>query len=373
MRRAAGRVRRAVRAVHLWLGLGLGGLFVLLGLTGSVLAFYPEIDAMLHPEIRVDGAAPPDWDRALVTLRQTWPEKTGPWRLEVRGHGAAIPARYYAPPERAGHPFRPMMVWLSPDGATVLRRDYWGEYAMTFIYDLHFRLLLGEAGGTVIGWLGFGLLALLLSGLWAWWPRGSWTKALRLKRGAHPQRALRDWHKLAGLGSLAFLLILTVTGIMLELPDESDAALAAAGLKVDHPRHVHGSGSAGVQVSPSRAAALAMAALPGARVAWIESPPITGGTWRLRMQVAGDPSARFPHSFVWIDAARGRVLAIEDARLAGAGKQVNNWLHPLHDGTAGGLAGRILVALAGLAPLALFLTGWLRWRSRQRRPARTDT
>lgn len=75
---------------------------------------------------------------------------------------------------------------------------------MTFIYDLHYRLLLGETGGIVLGWTGFALLALLLSGLWAWWPRGSWAKALRLKRHAH-RSALRDWHKLAGLsGSVSF-------------------------------------------------------------------------------------------------------------------------------------------------------------------------
>ena len=57
---------------------------------------------------------------------------------------------------------------------------------------------------SLIGWTGLALLVLLLSGLWAWWPRGSWTKALRFKRHAHPQRALRDWHKLAGLSGFGF-------------------------------------------------------------------------------------------------------------------------------------------------------------------------
>ena len=42
MRQRGDTLRRWVRRVHLWLGLGLGGLFVLLGLTGSVLVFYPE-------------------------------------------------------------------------------------------------------------------------------------------------------------------------------------------------------------------------------------------------------------------------------------------------------------------------------------------
>ncbi|MGD9472945.1 MAG: PepSY-associated TM helix domain-containing protein [Novosphingobium sp.] len=378
MRQKGDRLRHWVRRLHLWLGLGLGGLLVLLGLTGSILAFYPELDALLHPEIRpethVEGSGPPDWDRALATVRATYPEKDGPWRFEVTDQPGAIPARYYDPPERPGYAFRPMMVWLSPDGGAVLRRDYWGEYGMTFIYDLHYRLLLGETGGKVLGWVGFALLALLLSGLWAWWPRiwsrGSWTKALRFKPGAPPQRALRDWHKLTGLSGLGFLLILTVTGIMLELPDESDAALGAIGLPVDHSPHVHeqvAQTSISRVIPPSKAIETAMARLPGARLAWIETPPASGGTYRLRMQVPGDPSFRFPHSFVWVDGATGEALAVQDARKAASGSTVNNWVHPLHDGSAGGLVGRILATLTGLVPLVLFVTGWMRWRARRRR------
>lgn len=368
MRQQGDRLRRAVRKIHLWLGLGLGGLFVLLGLTGSILAFYPELDALLHPEIRMEGhsslASPPDFDQALKTVRQAYPDRVGPWRFEVTGEAGAIPARYYKPPERAGHGFRPMMVWLSPDGSGVLRRDYWGEYAMTFVYDLHYRLLLGETGRVVLGWTGFALLALLLSGLWAWWPRGSWAKALRIKRRAPPQRALRDWHKLAGLVGSVFLILLTGTGIMLELPEESDTALIAIGLPVEPMAHVHGP-AAPLLVTPSRAVSVAQTALPGARIAWIETPPASGGAYRLRMQVPGDPSLRFPHSFVWVDGASGKVLAVQDARAAPSGTTVNNWVHPLHDGSAAGLTGRILAALAGLIPLALFVTGWLRWRARR--------
>ena len=55
MRQKGDRLRHWVRRLHLWLGLGLGGLLILLGLTGSILAFYPEIDALLHPEIRIEG------------------------------------------------------------------------------------------------------------------------------------------------------------------------------------------------------------------------------------------------------------------------------------------------------------------------------
>lgn len=373
MRWTGDRLRRAVRKAHLWLGLGLGGLFVLLGLTGSILAFYPELDALMHPEIRAEGSAPPDWDQALITLRTAYPDKQGPWRLEVTGAPGALPARYYQPPEREGYAFRPMMVWLSRDGSRIIRRDYWGEYAVTFIYDLHYRLLLGEVGGKVLGWSGFLLLALLLSGIWAWWPRGSWRKALRFKRNAPAQRSLRDWHKLVGLSGALLLIMLTITGIMLELPDESDAALSAIGFSVEHGPHVHdtaGSATSAKMILPSQAVQAATIALPGARLAWIETPSALQGVYRMRMQVPTDPSYRFPHSFVWIDGASGQLLAVEDARNAPPGVVVNNWVHPLHDGSAGGTFGRVLVAVLGFFPLALLATGWLRWTRRRGKGAK---
>ena len=42
------------------------------------------------------------------------------------------------------------------------------------------------------------------------------------------------------------------------------------------------------------------------------------------------------------------------------------WLHPLHDGSALGLPGRLLVCAAGLCPLGLCLTGVWRWTDRRR-------
>ncbi|HMS19520.1 PepSY domain-containing protein [uncultured Sphingorhabdus sp.] len=360
-------MRSLIRQTHMWLGLSLGGLFVLLGLTGSILVFYTEIDAILNPEIRIESSAEPDWDLALQTVRIAYPDKAGPWRFEVPGRGKAIPARYYDPPETAGRAFAPMMVWLSPDGSRVLRRDYWGDYAMTFVYDLHYRLLLGEFGGKIVGYTGLLLFFLLLSGLWAWWPRSDWHKALRYKVKAAPLRQLRDQHKLAGLVGVPLLLMLVVTGVMLALPDESDAVLGTISGPVDAAPQPVSQNWQGAPISVSTAMLRARTALPAGRIAWVEVPSGGDGAFRIRMQIPGDPSLRFPHSFVWIDQYDGRVLAIVDARRAGVSTTINNWLHPLHDGSAGGLALRILAAIAGLIPLILFWTGLVRWRLRRTR------
>ncbi|HEX4873795.1 MAG TPA: PepSY domain-containing protein [Sphingorhabdus sp.] len=359
-------MRKAVRKLHLWLGLSLGCLLVLLGLTGSLLVFYTEIDGLLHPEIAVQQSAAPDWDRALLTVRSAYPQKTGPWRFEVKGDGRAIPARYYNPPETAGRDFAPMMIWLAPDGSRILRRDFWGDYAMTFIYDLHYRLLLGKTGAVVVGYSGLAIFLLLLSGLWAWWPRGSLRKALKLKLNGATIRRLRDQHKMTGLISLLPMLLLSATGVALSLPEETEAVLRATVGPIEQESVPQMSAKNGTPISVQQAVSLAQIRLPDAKVRWIYVPGAGDGLFTIRMQQPGDPSDRFPHSFVHLDKYDGRIVAVSDTTKAGASSTVLNWLHPLHDGSAGGIFLRVLWALLGLAPLILAWTGWRRWQLRQK-------
>lgn len=216
--------------------------------------------------------------------------------------------------------------------------------------------------------------------MWAWWPRGRFGPALRFKRDAVPVRRLYDLHKWAGLLSLPLLVMLVGTGVMLALPGPSDAMLSALIGPVSRPQKVVVPVPAAVSpqstVSLSTALAAAHRTLPQARLAWMEVPglPSADGARQgllqqravmVRVQQPGDPSRRFPHSYVWIHPMTGDVMAVHDRERLGAAHSINNWLHPLHDASVGGLPLRLLVALIGLAPAALFVTGLLRWCRRR--------
>ena len=112
--------------------------------------------------------------------------------------------------------------------------------------------------------------------------------------------------------------------------------------------------------------AVAHAALPGAEAAWLEMPADAHGAWRVSLRLPGDPGRRFPHSQVWVDPWSGEVLHVRDARRDRAGDVFLNWMHPLHSGEAFGLTGRVLIFVAGLIPLLLAVTGFLRWRQKAR-------
>lgn len=361
------RTRILVRRIHLWLGLSLGLVFTVIGVTGSALVFYTGIDAALHPVVRVgqDGPAPtlaaPVWDRALATGRARWHDPGGRWSLEVTGDGGVIPARYYPAP---GHHGDRQMVWFSADGTRIVRAAPWGGYLMSWLYQLHMQLLAGDLGSQLVGWSGVAMLLLMVSGVIAWWPRGRWRKALAFKRDAVPIRRLRDLHKLSGLWSVALLIVLVATGVLLALPVVTQALLAPAAIPA--PTSTRNVGRA---VTIVQALATAQRALPDGRVVFVDVPNTGNGAIRVRFQVPGDPHRRFPASYVFVDRFSGRVLAVQDVRRGGTGTQVATWIRTLHDGTIGGMATRILALLIGLAPAMLFTTGLLHWIRKRGRAA----
>jgi uncharacterized iron-regulated membrane protein len=84
-----------------------------------------------------------------------------------------------------------------------------------------------------------------------------------------------------------------------------------------------------------------------------------------------DPhTLRGGNALLLIDARSGEVRRRVDASTRTGGDTFLAWQAPLHTGEAFGLFGRAVVAIAGLAPTLLFVTGSIMW---MRRPGRVRT
>ena len=208
------RLRVIVRALHKWLGLTLGLLFVVLGLSGSVLAFYPELDLLLNPALAVQlPARSVELGRVVDLLRSEEPMRDGAWRIEFPDSASSpIKARYVKPAETAHRLFAPLVVTIDPNALTITSKRFWGGDPLTWIYDLHYSLLLDSSGKTMLG-LGAGLILLLsVCGLYLWWPRpGRWRAALAFKTDGSWARCIYDLHVVPGAYAFAFSIVLTVT------------------------------------------------------------------------------------------------------------------------------------------------------------------
>lgn len=368
---AAARVRRLWLDVHLYVGLVLGGLFALLGLTGSVLVYYLGVDEALNPALQVSRPVTqaPSPDAVLGRVRALYPEHDGPWRIELPlAADDALRVRYYNPPETAGRGFAPLMLSLDPDSLQVTSGRLWGDYAVTWLYDLHYTLLLGKTGTTLVGIAGLMLLLSLFSGLYLWWPsRARLGAALKpvLRRGA--VRKTYDLHVLSGVYGFVVLVVLALTGSVLALPDEARSVVEAFSPLRPSFRAPAGLLEEGATpIALAEAVRIVQARFPGAELRWIETPGRAGKPISVRFHQALEPGRRFPRSQVWVHPASGAILGVRDPLDNSGGDVFMDWMHSLHNGEALGPGGRLLVCVGGLLPGLAVVTGWLRWRHKVR-------
>jgi uncharacterized iron-regulated membrane protein len=371
VQRSKGTARKWWLAIHLYLGLSLGLLIAILGITGSLLVFYLDLDEMLNPELIATevGSEKLPYQALFEAIRETEPNRQRGWRLEIPADPERmVTARYYKPLETEHKGFAPLMLSVNPYTGQVVKNRFWGDYAMTWIYDLHYTLLLGEIGKISLAVVGVFLLLSLISGVYLWWPApGKYLSALTIKRRASVVRLNYDLHKVAGTYSLVALLVLALTGAALEIPDYVNPVIAYFS-PLKHKTIPKSSPLEGNQptITLDQAVMIAQQHFPHTELAWIETPHGPEGSYRINLYQNGEPSRRFPKTNVWIDPYSGAVLQISDPFQMSAGNILIHWLHPLHSGEALALPGRLFVFVAGLSCPVLFVTGLIRWLQKRR-------
>lgn len=360
------RMRRFWIAAHLYLGLSIGLVFAMSGLTGSFLVFYVEIDRLIHPELVISAHQQPmqSYENILQKLQKTYPTRNKAWRLEVPIQpDLPVMVRYYQPQETQHKNFAPLMIAINPYTLEIINHRFWGEYAATWIFDLHYTLLLGKTGHTIIALIGIFCLVSLLSGVYLWWPKQhKWRQsmAIRLRKGY--LRKLYDIHTLLGIYSLLLLIILVVTGIVLAVPQWFTPSIQRLSPIFEKPQVASTINIPAKKITLDSALQIAQKRFPQAQPRWLQTPNTDSDTYLIRLKDSKDIGDRFPQTYVWIDQYSGKVLAVRDIKQNTGGDVFMDWQHPLHSGEAFGLTGRLVVFLAGFIPIIMLVTGYLRWR-----------
>lgn len=345
---------RLLRRLHRWFGLAIGAWLVLLGLTGALMAFMPEIEAR-HIAAPVAGPSLPV--AALVAAAAAaLPEATdGPLRVH--------------PPAAPGESFRAdfrlaggrTSLHLDPATGAVLGEVRWGGQLVHTAYNLHRNLLVVD-GERFVGFLGLPVLGLLLAGLaLAAWPSAvPWRERLLSRAGLRGRRRLANLHTALGLRAWLPLLVAVGTGLALSFPQFTQRVLYRVTSATPQPPPMPGDGP----VDLAGALRLAEAARPGWQLIWLDPAP--RGETQVTMAFA--PPSAWPGAdqVVTVDTATG-TLTVGLPHPAG---RIAAWFTALHAGTAFGLPHRVFVVLLGLLPLALGCLGVaLWWRARVARRA----
>ncbi|SPP65565.1 PepSY-associated TM helix domain-containing protein [Nitrospira lenta] len=357
-------------AVHGWLGLWVGCVFALSGLTGSALVFYQTIDEWLNPEQRtvVDSGPYRPYTEMLAAARAARPDLPGPYGLFLpQARPGVVEAWFKVPAGAAGH-VQDIEVPIDPYRAAVLSRGrIWGQTVVSFIYELHKAWLLDEVGEAVVGCAGLLLVLSIGSGVYLWWPKaGRYRQAVTFNPAGSRIRRLYDLHKLSGIAGSLVLLVLAFTGLYLEFPHYV-VPLVKVLLPVPVETEWYSTVIPDARPIPvDQAVAIAMQRLPDGELKWIGLPQQAGDAFQIGLRRPEEVRRTSSDSVVWLDQYSGAVLHVRDWRQFTAGETVLAWLFPLHTGEAFGLTGRWIVFVAGFLPFILYVTALRMWRLKRK-------
>lgn len=351
-------VRRAAKApsrarlwwvVHQWVGLKLSLFLAFILLTGTLAVISHEIDWLLQPSLRVSPATvegPVAWDRIAANAARH------PLAAEVTSIEAPMASAFAA-----------RVTIERPDGTLAFLNAHpsTGEVqgvspwvgAERVLRNMHRHLNLPvKFGVPIVSSLAFLLLVTLVTSFVVykkWW-RG-FLKPLR-------RRDARTWwgdlHRLAGVWSLWFVALMTITGLWYLAESLGLDAPPAPRVEVPAMAETADGGIGDLDISESLAAA--RAAYPGLRERRVGLPSADNPVLRLE----GDYRAilvRHRANAVMVDQATNAVLLTTDGRDMSIHQRIGEMADPLHFGTFGGYWTKIPWFLFGLALTALAVSG----------------
>jgi len=331
---------------------------LLISLSGSVLVFKHEIDALLMPErVRVDfhGQQRLPFDVLLAAFNQRYPEYevTG-WQLfadpgradlvYVVAHGGSDWSSIFVDQYRAN-----MLSAPTP------RKYYFSD----LVREFHYTFLVGDAGLLLCAIVAVLLCLQAIVGLIL--HRKFWKVLFTFRYRARPIIYLGDGHKLLGAIAAPVLLVLGFTGAYWNISQLSySLGKPVATPYIVGERLYHSAISVDTLLGESRQR------LPGFTPSFISLPSKPGYGISILGEVAGQNPlfSEFANSLRY-DAQNGVFVGMRDMAEAATAEQIKNSFRRLHFGDFAGNWSRVIWAVLGFSSILLIAMGVAMWRLRR--------
>ncbi|MDM5295258.1 PepSY-associated TM helix domain-containing protein [Peribacillus simplex] len=370
------KIRRIIAKIHLWLSMLAGVFIVLIGLTGSLLVFEPELNSILHPNLyKVTEGKKVTYQQAVQVISESHPKG----QIE----------RIYTPSEpnaRGVYLFRlkegeeQQSIYVNP-GTGYINGTLGDKALFNQIKEFHEQLLLKDFNGEkIIGAIGFIFFFITLSGVYLWWPGiKKLARGFIMRSNANPYVRQFDLHKVIGGFSIPFLLVVSLTGALF-VYDEMIFSWFGAKAKVMPPEERLISKTIPTGKLPlDELLNRAEKAIPQGKLMQVRMPEkvergTPEGAVEFRLSRSYDPGKG--NVKVWLDQYSGKVVGKLDPHV-NSGLIYQTWHLPLHTGSFGGLITKILYTIGGLTPSILMFTGVYMWsykkKNKKKRKQKNDS
>lgn len=347
--------------IHQWVGLKLAIFSAFIFATGTLAVVSHEIDWLIRASLRVAPSTvsgSPQWGRIALGAASVPEVKTVRYIAEPTASAFAARVTVEYRDKSLGY------IHVHPTTGAVQGRQGFVD-AQRILRNLHRHLNLPtKIGVPIVSSLGMLLLITFGTSLVVykkWW-RGFY-KPVRTRDA---RTMWGDIHRLAGVWSLWFVLLIGLTGLWYLV--ESLGGQAPAMPKVKIAAAEASALDTAARLNASIAAA--RVAAPGLRIESIRFPDKKSGAF----VIEGQRDAwlvRARANTVWIEGGTARVRLTTDARDLGLHTRISEMADPLHFGTFGGYWTKLPWFLFGVALTALSISGIVIYGLRVGREART--
>jgi uncharacterized iron-regulated membrane protein len=385
-------LRRLWLNIHLWIGVGLAVLLIPISISGGLLVFHDDLDALINPQRyavtgsqvalpasdylakAAEAVAKDPADLRVTGLR--YPEEGGPMRVVTRAGNTPQGTRP-----------RFVTVFLDPPTGNVLDVMEFSSSFIGFLHVFHENLMLPQYNGRqIVGWAGVGMLILSLTGIWLWWPRnGGFLKGLRWTRSP---RFTFNLHSMLGFWISIPLAVVSLTGIYLSFPQTARELMSSVATVTPNAR---GGFNADVihqtTLTADRALEIARQAEPNANPIVLFLPTQQRGEGNRALEAnregarnaqgsraaesggrSAGPGPSWRVQLARVDSGQTVTVMVDDRSGRAAptivpqsGDQASLWIRWIHEGSHSGAVWAFIVFLTGVFPTIFAVTGIIMW------------
>lgn len=340
---------RQILKYHSWAGLVVGAFLFLMGLSGAVLIFQHDIeDLQWEKYTAVASSGGMNIDLGITSVQEKYPL----WdtRLIHFEENEALIFNLRKPTER-------LFVFVHPSSGEIIKEVNELTTFTRWLLKFHYSFQAGPAGRILVFMVGLLFLFSLITGFYLYRKSIFKTLFFQTKLVKKNKRTFySSLHRIVGVWSLVFNLLLVVTGIFLAW------TVAAAGLNPPAPPQ-----TPIVTTSVQDILERITAKNPDFKPTYVRLPFAAGTD--LRVYGVYDDDAffysEFYNSFL-ADPDSGEITGVVKVQEADLKTKFSSILIPLHFGQYGGFWTKILYCLTGLSGPFLSISGFIIWRKRNK-------
>lgn len=350
-------LRKIFLKVHLYLGLISAVFLILLGVTGSIMAFEGDIDHWLHPHRWYVSAGPqllPESQLIQAVEKQLAPGHVTMVQIPTQPNlGQLMYLTYGGTPPAAN-----TQIVVNPYDGSILyvhAGPTKTQNTLASIHQLHLRLLAGKTGKLIISLIGLLLVFEVPLGLILWWR----TKRASVNWRGSGFRLSFDLHHTIGVYAAAFLFLSALTGILIGFDFAQSMFFTLTHSSPIVRRSVTSTVVAGAApIGVERAAEIARQQMPDANVSMLQIPGNPRAVYSVTLRKPGEPWSSI-NAIASIDQYSGKLLQFQN--LSTGGYNAIRFNRSLHTGDIFGMPSQIIMSITSLVLVAMVASGVVIW------------